>query len=135
MRASLTLLDSKKAGSQTEPFRPLLDKMWISSGAVLQKTVKRWKTQGAEPQEAKDAEERKSKAPGSEAGSQVKRRPRGHPPSTKVDEEKVDKPEQGEIKPKEGEIKAREVCENEIKAREVCDNEIKARGLIKSEIG
>ena len=49
MRASLTLLVSKKAGSQTEPFRPLLDKMWISSGAVLQKTVKRWKTQGAEP--------------------------------------------------------------------------------------
>ena len=107
MRASLTLLDSKKAGSQTEPFRPLLDKMWISSGAVLQKTVKRWKTQGAEPQEAKDAEERKSKAPGSEAGSKVKGRPRGHTGSTKVDEEKVNKPEEGEIKPMRVRSKAR----------------------------
>jgi len=30
-----TLLVSKKAGSHTEPLRPLLDKMWTSSGAVL----------------------------------------------------------------------------------------------------
>ena len=36
MRASLTLLVSKKAGSQTEPLRPLLDKMSTNSGAVLQ---------------------------------------------------------------------------------------------------
>ena len=36
MRALLTLLVSKKAGSQTEPLRPLLDKMSTNSGAVLQ---------------------------------------------------------------------------------------------------
>ena len=39
MRASMTLLVSKKAGSQMEPLTPLLDKMWSSSGAVLQWTV------------------------------------------------------------------------------------------------
>ena len=49
----------------------------------------------AVPYEAKDAEEGKSATPGSEAGPKIKGRPRGHPCSTKVDEEKVNKPAEG----------------------------------------
>ena len=102
----MTLLDSKKAGSQTEPLKPLLDNIWSSSGAFLQLTVlsvvaliisKTGKLR-AVPEEAKDAEEGKGKTPGSEAGPKVKGRPRGHPRSTNVDEEKINKPVQGRMR-------------------------------------
>jgi len=77
-----TLLVSKKAGSHTEPLRPLLDKMWTSSGAVLQcrqltifKLIMVGKVRRAVPEKAKDAEESKAEAPGSKAASKVESRP------------------------------------------------------------
>ena len=57
---------------------------------------------GKVPEKAKDAEESQGAAPGSKAASKVEGRPCGHPPSTKVDEEKVYKPEK-----KKNEIKRR----------------------------
>ena len=112
----MTLLVSKKAGSQTEPLRPLLDKMWNNSGAVLQLQgfIFELIMVGKVPEKAKDAEESQAKAPDSKAASKVEGRPCGHPPSTKVDEEKVYKPEKkkNEIKVREGQ---KDEMANEIK--------------------
>ena len=66
----------------------------------------------AVPEKAKDAEESQGKAPGSQTASKVEGRPWGHPCSTKVDEEKVKKPEK-----KKNEIKGREGQRGEMAVR------------------